>query len=306
MKSLKKQANQRKISKRKKIQKFLFQITLKAKRIKTKKLLEKTRGFKRNFLIINPINNDNKNNVQKDVTNKKILKNRASAQKSLEKKKLIMNEIKKEKENLYFENKQLKIELEIKNNEIEFLRSKVTQLSQNNSINNTNITNNKTQSTNINYYTIESGMKIGGIVSTSILLTCLFFCVFNFYEHETNHQAIPIYPMQPMLRHSRRMVNNIGSINQAQSNETGNSIPKTNIVSYSTNIIRESPINTQLMKDISNSQIFKGNKINNNHLKPCPYQNRNITRNNINNKDYLLKEFMDHYDIYNKPEIGSH
>jgi len=88
---------------------------MRLKRERQKKLLEKTRGLKRQFSTTEeePEMTDlkKKENVSKK---KKALQNRISAQKSIEKKKNIINQIKSEKDILSNENENLRVELERK------------------------------------------------------------------------------------------------------------------------------------------------------------------------------------------------
>ena len=99
---------------------------MKIKRIKQKKLLERTRFLKRIYYCEELENDNNEKEKKESISKKKkALQNRISAQKSIEKKKNIINHFKNEKENLLNENFLLKLELERKNNEIEILMSKL-------------------------------------------------------------------------------------------------------------------------------------------------------------------------------------
>jgi len=142
---------------------------MKLKRIKQKKLLEKTRGLKRQFSIEEESEMDSKKKTENISKKKKALQNRISAQKSIEKKKNIINQIKSEKDLLSNENDYLRFELERKNREIEQLRTLLSSQKDN-----TIPTTEKPNTYNFNFTVARTSTKIfGGLVACLILFTCL-------------------------------------------------------------------------------------------------------------------------------------
>jgi len=167
---------------------------MRIKRIQQKKLLEKTRGKKRQFSKTEKESDCEKKKKENISKKKKALQNRISAQKSIEKKKTIINQIKSEKELLSNENENLKIELDRKNREIEQLRRTLLSSQKDNSIYNFNFTVART-----------SSKFFGNSIACIILFICLLQCYYNpsvSLENSNPIHGAPIY--QPMVKYSRR------------------------------------------------------------------------------------------------------
>jgi len=135
-----------------------------------------------------------KENVSKK---KKALQNRISAQKSIEKKKNIIGQIKSEKELLSSENDNLRWELDMKNREIEQLRSTINLISSQGP---------KEEKQLYNFsFTVGRSSSIFKIVACVILVMCVLQCCYNPSTNLDSNRPAFVEPIiSPIQRVSRR------------------------------------------------------------------------------------------------------